>query len=179
VPGLAEAQIEICAQDGETVLGCWQVARAQISNRAVQMTFPGPPTYPYAADWSGHVTLAGYDALQSSQAISMTLYWRAGDVPVTGPLKRFVHVTAADGSIIAQSDVNFEVEGVPAAFWQARECLLDQVSLTLPPGRPAAMIYAGLYDPVTGARLPVQLTGGAAAPDARVSLPLPGQPPAR
>ncbi len=178
VPDLAEAQISICAQSGEAILGCWQVARAQVSNRAVRMTFPDPPTYPYAADWSGHVALAGYDALQSSQAISLTLYWRAGDVPVTGPLKRFVHVTTADGSIIAQSDADFGVEGVPAALWQAGECVLDQVSLTLPPGRPAAMIYAGLYDPATGERMPVQLTGGAAAPDARVSLPLPGQAPA-
>ncbi len=173
-PGPVEAQIEICAQDGAALLGCWQLGTSQVSNRPVRLAFPAPPAHPYAANWSGHVALAGYDVSRVGQVISLTLYWRAGDVPVGSPLKRFVHVTAADGSIIAQSDADFQADGVPAAHWQAGECVLDQVSLTLPPGRAPVVIYAGLYAAASGERLPVQLSGGAAAPDARVSLALPG-----
>ncbi|NDJ34651.1 MAG: glycosyltransferase family 39 protein [Chloroflexi bacterium] len=66
-------------------------------------------------------------------------------------LRIFFHVTDEAGTILAQSDVL----GAPAPYWHAGDMLLQAHTLTLPDQRP---LYAniGLYDPVTGSRLPAR-----------------------
>ncbi len=171
VGGTIQAQVEVCAEKGETDLGCGQIGPTQLSNVPVLMAFPNKPQHPYRADWSGQVSLAGYDLLQSGQQISLTLYWQAGSqAPI--PLKRFVHVTDASEAIIAQSDDALQAGEIPATLWRPGQCVIERVALQIPAGKQAIKLYVGLYDPDTGERLPVQLASGQPVSDGRVALPL-------
>jgi hypothetical protein len=105
----------------------------------------------------GPATLYGVDApaaLTPGSALTLTLAWRADEL-FADSYHVFVHLTNADGIIVAQSD------GAPAngtrrtTGWLPGEYVSDSRTLTLPadlaPG--AYTLTAGLYRPDTGARL--------------------------
>jgi hypothetical protein len=169
--GTTEARLEICAQQADTVLACAQMGQPQVRNHSVLTALPVEPQHPYGADWSGQFTLAGYDWTQSSQTISLTLYWRKGNEAASGALKRFVHAVGADHeTMIAQSDDEFQTDGIPAALWQPGEYVVDRIALPIPAASEVSQLYVGLYDPDTGKRLTVQLPSSVTAPDGRAPL---------
>jgi len=118
----------------------------------------------------GPITLYGLSGLSPSLKpgadLNLTLAWRAEATP-SQSYNVFVHLQAADGSLVAQSD------GVPANWtrrttgWLPGEFVLDPRSLHLPPDLPAGQysLSAGLYRPDTGQRLTT-----AAFPDGQVPL---------
>ena len=87
----------------------------------------------------------------------VTLYWQAlaGDIPTGYTV--FVHLLAGDGRILAQHD------GVPAGGarptneWLAGETVSDAHELAWRETGYSgpARLAVGLYDPLTGARLPM------------------------
>ena len=83
----------------------------------------------------------------------------------------FVHLQADDsGRVWSQSDAGPANWLRPTTGWLAGEYVTDIHRLALPADLPAGMytLWAGLYEPRSGARVPV--SGPGAAPDQRVAL---------
>jgi hypothetical protein len=166
-----QAQIEICAEQSGTILKCGEIGQPQIVNYAPVMELAQQPKHETGFRWAGDLALVGYDLLRSNQAISLTLFWRAGSAPPT-ELKRFVHATDLNQAIIAQSDDDLQNHGIPATLWRSGEYVMDQVALRIPEGGKPATLYVGLYDPLTGKRVPVQSDSGGAGNDGRAIVRL-------
>jgi hypothetical protein len=107
------------------------------------------------------VALRGYRIEPDAAGTTLTLYWQALDFP-RAESSVFLHALDAAGVTIAQSD------GPPAAVpmwcWVPGEVVADERRLA---AEDAAAFGVGLYDPLTGQRLPVQ----PATPDDRLVLP--------
>jgi len=118
----------------------------------------------------GPITLLGFSGLgpraSPGSDLNLTLQWLDNQTPDQS-YHVFVHLQAADGSIVAQSD------GVPANWtrpttgWLPGEFVADGRSLHLPPDlAPGAYtLAAGMYRPDTGERLTTN-----AFPDGQVPL---------
>ncbi len=91
---------------------------------------------------------------QTDDQIKVTLTWQAGAVPLE-PLTAFVHLYAADGSLVAQHDGPLLQNMAPAAFWQPQDILMDAHTITLqnPLASGSYTLAAGLYNPISGERV--------------------------
>jgi 4-amino-4-deoxy-L-arabinose transferase-like glycosyltransferase len=122
-------------------------------------------THPNVSQVGSEFMFMGYDlqreSVQAGQPISITLHWRAL-APSERSYTVFVHLLGADGQVRAQRD-NIPGDGArPTMGWLAGEYVADSYELV--PGKDlAAGRYAlelGMYDALTGARLPVTDTHG-------------------
>ncbi|NOZ05930.1 MAG: glycosyl transferase, partial [Chloroflexi bacterium] len=111
------------------------------------------------------IALLGYDLQPSKGRWSLTLYWQAVQ-GVDKDYTVFVHLVGPDGQIWAQHDAPPGGGFFPTSFWQSGDTVADTHELTLPADAPAGTyrLLAGLYDPGSGARLPVR-TGSAGPAD--------------
>jgi hypothetical protein len=117
------------------------------------------PDFSADAQFSQVARLLGY-GLQPSLAapgdtVQLILHWHAlGSTPHSYTV--FVHVLGPDGQLIAQADSPPCSGRCPTYGWVAGEYLADQRAFTLPADAPAGpcRIAVGLYDLVTGERLP-------------------------
>jgi hypothetical protein len=57
-------------------------------------------------------------------------------------------------------------------LWRPGEYFMDQVALKIPEGGKPATLYVGLYDPLTGTRVPVQSDSSGAINDGRAIIRL-------
>jgi hypothetical protein len=99
------------------------------------------------------VELLGELTLPAGAEITVTLIWDV-EQPVTQDYVAFVHLLAADGSLLAQHD-GVPLYGTrPTTTWQPGERLLDRHVFTLPEGLTVdgAQLVAGLYDAATVTR---------------------------
>ncbi len=138
-----------------------------LGGRAGEPTTPPPvrdvPAEARAADYQvgDAVALRGYRVATDPDGATLTLYWQALDFP-RAEVSAFVHALDAAGATMAQSD------GPPAAVpmwcWVPGEVVADERRLA---AEGVAAFAVGLYDPVTGQRLPVQPP----QPDDRIVLP--------
>ncbi len=103
--------------------------------------------------------LEGYEAPESIEAgndVRVRLYWH-----VTGETEKsykvFVHLLDKRGRIVAQHDSPPANGRLPTDTWIKGEYVEDEHVFRIPPDLPpgAYMLTVGLYDPSTGARLPV------------------------
>lgn len=115
------------------------------------------------------IRLLGYEITNRpapDQPFTLLTFWRTV-APTPALLRIFVHVTDADGNILAQSDVL----GVPAPQWRDGDLIIQAHDLVLPadalPG--PYWINIGLYDPATG----IRLTSPDAEPPDYLRQPLP------
>ncbi|NKQ37600.1 MAG: DUF2079 domain-containing protein [Chloroflexi bacterium] len=140
------------------------------------------PTAPSTLDWLGrqwvmerlpdtavsqpipfaeNITLSGYelseDRYAAGRPLCVTLYWQA-DAPLATDYTAFVHLTAPDGYVQAQRDSAPAFGFHPTSQWQPGEITADMHCFQLPPQLPLGpyQIKAGIYDPNTGSRLPLQ-----------------------
>jgi hypothetical protein len=94
------------------------------------------------------------ETLSAERDQTITLLWQAqARYPISHVV--FVHLVAADGRLIAQSDSEPAHGARPTSSWRAREYILDQHRLQWHDRayRGKASIYVGLYDLQTGTRL--------------------------
>ena len=109
------------------------------------------------------IALKGYQWEKATDGLDLTLYWQALDFPRV-EYSVFVHALDSAGETVGQSD------GPPAAVpmwcWVPGEVVADERTLDV--SAEAVEVGVGLYDPLTGVRLPVSPP----APDDRVLLPL-------
>jgi hypothetical protein len=122
------------------------------------------PSYETEAVFQGGLALAGYDlsasTLSPGETLDVTLYWdAAGPLPVDYTV--FVHLVDPDGQIVAQGDSPPRVGRYPTTAWGANERVPDSHTLALPADLPpgAYTLVVGLYDPLSGARLPLEAGG--------------------
>lgn len=102
------------------------------------------------------VRLVGYDLDMTSDPLFVTLYWQAQATPPLDYML-FVHVLAADGTVIAQYDVQPAGPDVPPTQWRAPHYYrwTQALPLDVAQREQAAWLALGLYDPASGARLPL------------------------
>ena len=120
------------------------------------------PGIPIAAPTllGSHAYLIGYDWVESSPArLELRLYWEVVQ-PLLPPHHIFSHADdATTGVTVAQQDGPPVTAAGPAptGSWQPGEYLVTTHSLALPAS--AIDVRVGLYDPQTGVRLPIALSG--------------------
>lgn len=118
---------------------------------AVSVPFTLPDNTPWA-------TLAGYTLTADPSTLSLTLLWQA-EAETAVAYRVFVHLVAADGALLAQSDAEPATWSRPTTGWMPGEYILDSHTLSLPTTLPATLppssytLRLGFYDPDTGQRL--------------------------
>ncbi len=109
---------------------------------------------------------------QAGSSLPVVLYWRAL-APLTANYSVFVHLDAPDGTTYASAD-ELNPADIPTSRWPPSLYVRNPLTLALPPDLPPIRytLVAGLYDPESGARLPVTGCDGCPAPVGRDALPL-------
>lgn len=122
------------------------------------------PQYELDADFQGGLRLEGYDLLPASpgpgETISLALYWSpAGPLPADYTV--FIHLLDQVGALVTQGDAPPLNGRYPTTFWAEGEYLQDVHIFGLLQDMPSGTyeMVVGLYDPVTGLRLPL-VNGG-------------------
>jgi hypothetical protein len=158
---------------GQIILG-----DIEIAGRPHQFTAPAI-SRTLQVQLGNQIALRGYDLDTAGSwaggNLRLTLYWQA--LAANERLYAvFVHLLASNGQVAAQKDSTPGEGALPTTSWLPGEFITDPYSLTLPDGLPPGsyQIEIGMYDPTSGARLPVTGTGDGQAGD-RVLLPEPIQ----
>jgi hypothetical protein len=127
------------------------------------------------ANLGDQIALLGYgrsqDTLQSSQVITVTLYWKAQNA-IPNDYTAFVHLVTSDGPPVAQDDSQPRRGTYPTSFWAPGEIVSDTHSLRIPTDLPDGeySLVTGMYLLETGERLPVLDTEGKRFPDDIIPL---------
>ncbi len=119
---------------------------------------PPSPQHPLDLTLAGEQQLVGYDLIAGNDPgspINLILFWRAAG-PTDMRYSAFVHLLDAEDMILDQSDQEPAAGENPTTSWLAGEYITDTHTLTIPPDAPTGPYHLalGLYDPVTGQRLP-------------------------
>lgn len=138
----------------------------QVSSRPRQ-TSPPKPARAIDGQFGGLARLVGFDGsleARRGESLRVVLAWHVLDGTTTS-YWRFLHLADAENRPLAQRD-GVPGEGtLPTTSWVAGEYLADDVGLAIPadlaPG--TYRLVVGLFDPATGARLPV-VRGGERQP---------------
>ncbi|MGQ9683503.1 MAG: glycosyltransferase family 39 protein [Anaerolineae bacterium] len=116
------------------------------------------------------IELLGYDvapeALNSGESLGLTLYWQCLQPP-DGDYTVFVHLLDASAQIRGQHDSAPEGGQAPTLDWRAGDVVIDHHNIILSSEGPAGALQValGLYDPVTGRRVPLLRDGVGARED--------------
>jgi hypothetical protein len=118
------------------------------------------PDYTVAATFENHISLLGYDLDNTTNNLTVTLYWEStGSVPSDYTV--FVHLVSPEGELVAQHD---SPPLLPSSLWIPGNQVIDTHTLALPPGLPQAdyQVCVGLYywtEP--NERIPIVVPGNA------------------
>lgn len=132
------------------------------------------PSHAIRAELGGRLAIEGWELdrewLQGGASSTLVLAWR-GVAPVAPPARIFVHLLGADGSSYPVYDGEPREGRYPFWLWQPGAAVRDQATLTLPASIPAGRyeLVVGVYNPATGAALPVS-AGPATAREPAVLL---------
>lgn len=135
------------------------IAGIEIVGRTHEFNKPTPQTA-RVTHFGDAIELIGYDLanvkLKPGEPLKISLDWHALK-PADKPYTVFVHLLDANGKVIGQQDAQPMNGDAPTDSWQTNEYISDPYTFTIAPDalRGAASLEIGLYDPVTGQRLPV------------------------
>jgi len=161
-------QLELVSTDGAVTAALGQV---QVNaGRLRQFAPPAAMQQPLAATFGDQIKLLGFDMTPAADRLTLTLYWQALNSLPQG-YKVFVHVLNESGEIVTQQDQVPQAGQAPTTGWLPGEVVADGYqfsaqAIALPPG--TYRLAVGLYNQITGQRLPVSGT----TTDA-VTLPVP------
>jgi hypothetical protein len=171
-PSLAGGRYELMVRlhTGSDPVGeAFSLGSVDVTSRPHHFDLPATAVAPVGpAQLDQGIILAGYEVQPAGQSFNLNLYWQTKKA-VTTRYKVFAQLLAADGStVIAQSD-GFPAAGQrPTTGWLPGEIIIDPHLLNFS-GAPAPGAYrliAGLYNPLTGQRLPVLDKQGQTVADA-------------
>jgi 4-amino-4-deoxy-L-arabinose transferase-like glycosyltransferase len=131
-----------------------------------------PPTAQVmSANFGGMAQLIGYDAQQTDRHLTIEWYWQRGD-QIDHPYVVFNHLVDAQGQIVAQQDSRPQAGQPLMTCWQPNEVYSDRHLIDLPADLPAGAyrLQMGLYNAVTGERVPVNGSGQAAIDQVEIGL---------
>jgi 4-amino-4-deoxy-L-arabinose transferase-like glycosyltransferase len=117
---------------------------------------PGGRSVSLPLSFGGQMTLLGYERLRQPAVhggvLTLLTYWRV-ERPVSGPLWAFVHLLGQSDTPVAQHDGL----GSPPRGWTGGDLIIQKHTISIPIDLPDGQyaVQAGLYDPITGDRLPV------------------------
>jgi hypothetical protein len=116
------------------------------------------PAYRLDADLDGKVRLVGYDLKRiADDRLQVTLYWQALQALDTS-YTVFVQVLGPAGEVRSQVDAVPQAGGYPTNWWLPGEIVADPIVMEVGAEGSSEIdlhLIAGMYEPVTGARLPV------------------------
>lgn len=125
---------------------------------------PPTPGQPLHVDFGGQVRLLGADVVRdpagAPDTLRLTFHWQALARMDTS-YAVFAQILGPAGAVRAQADQVPRDGGYPTTWLLPGEIVSDEVTLALPQGFDAGQfrLIAGLYDPATAERLPVDGTG--------------------
>ncbi len=116
-------------------------------------------------------SLQGYDLEQATGELHLILYWR-GETRVDVDYTTFVHLSDAQGQVVAQRDAPPGGGLYPTSLWDAGEIIADPIVLLIPPEVEPGQytLTVGLYRFDTGQRLAVPTAADNSLPLTSVSL---------
>ncbi len=124
-----------------------------------------PPETAFDARLGSAIALTGATVApvnEQENTLPVTLYWQALETP-QADFTAFVHVLNASGEKVAQADgaPQDDLGPLPTSLWRAGQRVVDaqniELAANLPPGE--YRVIAGLYDSISGERLPVAGAG--------------------
>jgi hypothetical protein len=162
-PNVLSGSYQLVAQVVDMVTG-ESLGEAELGELAVEArprSFEIPPIqHPLSVNLGGQVEFLGYDLradhVMAGDTLRLTLYWRAL-AGVQTSYKVFTHLLGDNGHIWGQKD-DFPGQGaLPTTSWVEGEVIVDKYEVTVDPQAPASdyQLAIGMYDPASGARLPI------------------------
>lgn len=130
--------------------------RHHLGHLETRAVLPGGTSVSLPLSFGRQMALLGYERLQQSAArggfLTLLTYWRV-ERPSSVPLWAFVHLLGQSDTPIAQHDGL----GSPPRGWTAGDLIIQKHTISIPIDLPDGQyaVQAGLYDPITGDRLPV------------------------
>lgn len=157
--------------DPEGVVQGWLAEHAYPSReiwlgpvRAVSYLLPGAEAgwsvAQPAAEFGGQLQLdtvtRSAETLAAGDRLAVRLDWQALVQPAAD-YSAFIQLLDADGRVVAQRDLPLSGDGAPSSAWQPGQQAGTRAAIALPAGMAPGSyrLIAGLYDPQSGARLPV------------------------
>ncbi len=133
--------------------------RAQMVESGLGTVFGDPAAPLPVTESSGWIRLKGYaitPVVERHTQLLLTLLWESLQ-PITTDYQVFVHLLDASGNKLAQRDGQPVQWMRPTSTWKPGEEIADRYGLLLPQdlAQGRYTLAVGLYDPVTGQRLPV------------------------
>ncbi len=179
-PGELELRVALADPAGRGPVGP-VVTLATVQVTAQERLFTVPDTIQYlrrvdfglAGDSGSVARLLGYDLAfdEGERKLVLTLYWQGLAEMRTG-YTVFTHLLDAENRIWAQHDGPPAGGTRPTTSWLPGEVIVDRHELTVKPGAPSGtyVLEIGLYDALTGERLPAIEPDGHRLPGDRVIL---------
>lgn len=105
-------------------------------------------------DFGGVIRLLGYSLSRTGGALQVNLYWQSL-APTSEDVTTFAHLLDESNKIVAQADWPPGNGQYPTSLWDTGEIIANRIDIPLAeaPAGPYRLII-GLYNPVTGRRLP-------------------------
>ena len=162
-PNVLSGNYRLVAQVVDMVTGepVGEAALGELIVEARPRSFEVPPIqHPLSVNLGGQVEFLGYDLkadhVRAGDALHLSLYWRALAGMETS-YKVFTHLLGDDSRIWGQKDDLPGQGTLPTIGWVEGEIIVDGYEITVDPWAPAGdcQLEIGMYDPVTGARLPI------------------------
>ncbi len=167
-PGTYSLGLRLLDVETEDPQTDWLVGQMQVKGRA--RIFEAPQmAHSIETNFGDQITLLGYDLnllhAEKAGGVQLTLYWQAQREMETA-YKVFVHLLDGSGQIVTQVDREPQAGEAPTTGWLAGEVVVDEIEIPVT-GVVATTqsVAVGLYDPVTGRRVPVLNIDGSAVSD--------------
>ena len=199
--GVPAGDYELRVDLGESAEGTAALGAIQVAPSTRRFEVP-PVERPVEANLDNQVRLVGADlasSVEPGQPFTVTLVWQAlprnpagTSQPADTSYQVFVHLVDENGQIVAQSDAvpsvgtplasPAEFTPYPTERWVPGEVVIDvhtlqwpkEIASGAPQGAQVYRLVAGMYDPVSGRRLPARDLNGQAIPEDAIPLGEPG-----
>jgi hypothetical protein len=131
----------------------------EVKGRERSFTLP-PTEHPLDFRWGEVVRLLGYDLepreVESGGSVHLTLYWQALSTMETS-YTVFIHLLDEEGDLRGQRDSVPGGGSLPTTGWMSGEVIADRYDISIASDAPAGgyRLLVGMYEPVSGKRLPV------------------------